>query len=101
LVTGDGGATTSELSRVYLVPAGQPLRIKAEHDCVFTADHIKALTIVWEKPQLLGIQYDEARILQFKNFWQSAEVQNFRYVVETRLKPTATDFSLPLSDRKW
>ncbi len=101
LVTGDAGATTSTSSMVYLVPAGARLEVKEEGDCIFAADHIKGLSIVWKKPQLLEIQYDEARILQFKNFWQSAHVQNFRYIVEIRLGPTATDFSLPLSDRKW
>lgn len=86
---------------LYLVPAGARLRVKEEGDCIFAADHIKGLNIHWKEPQLLEIQYDEARIFQFKNFWQSAEVQNFRYVLEIRLGPTATGFSLPLSDRKW
>jgi len=101
LVEGDAGATTSVLSKIYLVPARSKLQIEERADSVFAADHIKGLKIIWKQPKLLSIQYDEARILQFKNFWQNAEVQDFRYVVEVQLNPTATNFSLPLSDRQW
>jgi len=101
LVTGDAGATTSTSSMVYLLPKGAQFRVREEDDCIFAADHVKGLNIVWKKPQLLEIQYDEARILKFKNFWQTAEVQSFRHVVEIRLGPTTTDFSLPLRDRQW
>lgn len=102
LVEGNAGATTSVVSKIYLVPAGAKLQVDERADSdLFAADHIKGLKILWKKPKLLQVQYDEARILRFKNFWYSAEVQNFRYVVEVRLDPTATDFSLPLSDRQW
>jgi hypothetical protein len=100
LVEGDAGATTSEVSKVYLLPKGTKLELDKRSDAVFAADHVKALRITWKQSKLLQIQYEEARILQFKNFWRRAELQDFRYVVEIRLEPTASDFSLPLSDRQ-
>jgi hypothetical protein len=65
------------------------------------ADHLKGLKIAWLQNQLLELRYDEARISQFKNIWQSKEVRDFKYVVELRLQPTGSDFSLPFGDRNW
>lgn len=101
LVEGGGGATTSQLFMVYLVPAGTKPKLDTRTDSVFAADHIRGLKIYWKQPKLLRIQYDEARILQFINVWYTAEVEKFRYVVEVRLDPTATDFSLPPEIRQW
>ncbi|MCO5050766.1 MAG: hypothetical protein M9920_00470 [Verrucomicrobiae bacterium] len=102
LVEGDAGATTSTVTSIYLVQTGgkRPSDERI-NPAVFAADHIKGLKITWKQPKLLQVQYDEARILAFKNFWYSAEAQNFRYVVEIRLEPTASEFSLPLRDRQW
>ncbi len=99
LVEGSGGATTPKLLEVYLLPAGAKLRLNERADLVFAADHVKGLKIFWKQPKLLRIQYDEARILHFKNIWDAP--QDFRYVVEVRLDPTAADFSLPSGIRQW
>jgi len=99
--TRDGGATTSNASEIYLVPAGAPARFVERADSIFGGDHVKDLKITWKDSKLLEIQYEEARILSFKNFWQSREIQNFHYVVEIRLAPIRADFSLPTTDRSW
>src|SRR5215471_12909413 len=89
LVRGNGGATTSFSFSVFIVPAGT----KFENDStffkssVFTADHVDGLQLRWMEPKLLGIQYKEARIFQFRNNWNRQEVQEFHYVVEIKLLP--------------
>jgi len=55
---------------------------------------------VWSKPKFLEIHFDEARVIQFQNYWQSREAEDFHYLVETRLFPEK-DSSLPLELREW
>ena len=43
---------------------------------------------MWSKPRKLEIRYDQARIFSFVNFWQSKDVDNFKYVVEVQLVPS-------------
>jgi hypothetical protein len=103
LLTGDAGATTATTSFLYIVPAGGRVEPKrtTENDAYFVADHVKNLHVVWKSSRLLEIQYDEARIRHFKNDWCHRDVQSFHFVVELRLAPTSSEFSLPVGDRNW
>lgn len=103
VVIGDAGATTSTTTILFIVPVGAKIDLKKLPDKgeVFVADHIKNLSVMWKQAQLLKIQYDEARISKFSNFWMSKEVRDFQYVVEAQLAPTSTGFSLPWKDRVW
>jgi hypothetical protein len=102
LVRGDGGATTGFAFAVFLVRSGTAFDEKAapfEQDrAVFKTDHHEGLQLVWTKPQFLEIRFAKARIFHFTNFWHSADVQNYRYVVEVRLVPS-DDSSLTDRDR--
>jgi len=101
LVVADAGATTSQASLVILVAANQQVGTTKpkEYDVVFRADHLKNLHVIWKQPQLLDIQYDEARISQFKNLWEVWGTRTASYAVEVRLDPMTSDFSVPLEDR--
>jgi hypothetical protein len=81
LVERNCGATTCYAYSVFLVPKGGTLR-KAQP--VYRADHISDLNVRWQTAKMLDIRYKEARIFHFTNFWQSGDVNDFRYVVEIR-----------------
>ncbi len=90
------GATVPYVYEVHVVPKGE----KTDEDFRnFVADHVSDLEIAWQAPKLLKISYAEARIFEFSNFWQSADVQDFKYVVELRLAPASDSFSLSTPDR--
>lgn len=97
LMRTDGGATTSFGYYLFIVPAGREPEFGYES---FIADHLVGEQIRWREPKFLEIQFDEARIFHFKNFWYSKDVQNFRYIVELNLKPTNPLSSLNPEDRK-
>ncbi|NLY76123.1 MAG: hypothetical protein GX075_12620 [Firmicutes bacterium] len=92
-----GGATTSFVYNLYIVPAKTKIS-KKTHE-LFRADHVDEIKVFWSEVKLLKIQYKEARIFHFKNFWQSKEIENYSYVVELRLEPTQSSFSLSERDR--
>lgn len=92
-----GGATTSFVYNLYIVPSKTELSKKAHE--LFRADHVDEIKVFWSEVKLLKIQYKEARIFHFKNFWQSKEIENYSYVVELRLEPTQSSFSLSERDR--
>jgi hypothetical protein len=99
---GDAGSTTSTITCVCILIAGEALAAEGETKRVFCADHLKGLKLVWKETGLLEIRYDEARILDFKNYWLSPrKIEGANYVVEIRLGPTQIRFSLPLTDRMW
>ena len=50
-------------------------------------------------PRFLELAYQQARIYQFCNFWNSRDVKDFQYVVEIRLTPPQHEFSLSPRDR--
>jgi len=50
--------------------------------------------MIWLQPKLLEISYDKARIFQFSNFWSSSEVEDFSYVIEIKLAPNDSLWSL-------
>ncbi len=82
LIRVNTGATTSYSYAVYIVPAGHQVDRKEE---LFRADNVDDLEIHWKQPQLLSIRYKKARIFHFSNFWQSKEIENFRYIVNLQL----------------
>ncbi len=96
IVKSDCGATTSYTYGVYIVVKGGTHN---ENDLVFKADHQSELNIIWNKAKLLEINYKQARIFQFTNFWHSRDVDEFRYVVEVKENSFADSSSLSLEDR--
>ena len=90
------GATVPYLYEVHIVPKGEKIEEDFQN---FVADHVSDLEIAWQAPKLLKISYAEARIFEFSNFWQSADVRDFKHVVELRLAPTSDGFSLSAPDR--
>ena len=103
LFTGDAGATTATTTYLYIVPVGGRVDPKksTENEACFVADHVKNLHVDWKSALLLDVYYDEARIHHFQNNWHHRAVQEFHYVVEIRLAPTSSEFSLPAGDRNW
>ena len=98
-VGGNCGATTSFSENVFIVPIGDKTpKPKGDYQ-TFIADHVDGLNLVWREPKVLEIHYNEARIFKFTNFWQSKKVDDFSYVIEIRLVPSKTDFSLSKRDR--
>ncbi len=93
LVEGNAGATTSYSYTLFIVPRGTKFEEKSllfEYDrAAFSADHQIDLQLVWSKPKFLEIRYEKARIFKFSNFWNSQEVQDFKYIVELRLMPSS------------
>jgi len=80
-----GGATTSYDFRLSIVPLGkEPKR----SDTVFLAEKLEGESIQWIAPKVLEIRYEKARILNFRNFWYSKDVENFEYIVEVRERST-------------
>jgi len=73
----DCGATASYSYRVFITPVGE----KYLEDSVFLGDKVKGLNVSWDSSKTLLISYDEARIFEFRNFWQSKRVDNFQYKV--------------------
>jgi hypothetical protein len=84
---GGGGATVGFSYKLFIVPRGEKAGTTGE--CLL-ADKIGDVSATWRKPQNLEIRYDQARIFSFQNFWQSKDLDNFKYVVELQLVPTAS-----------
>lgn len=68
---------------------------------LLTTDVGRGPTVVWKKPRLLELRYDEARIHHFHNSWHHGQVEDFHYVVELQLAPSTNEFALPFTDRRW
>jgi hypothetical protein len=73
----DCGATTSAVSKVFIVKTGDEI----EKDPVFEADKIDGLEIKWKESKQLRVEYLNARIFNYKNFWLSKKVDNYEYEV--------------------
>jgi len=82
---GGGGATVGFSYKLFIVPRGAKPNTTGE---LLLADKIGNVSAVWSKPRKLEIRYDQARIFSFVNFWQSKDVDNFKYVVEVQLVPS-------------
>ena len=50
-----------------------------------TIDNQRDLEISWIKNRLLNISFSHARIFHFSNTWESADIDNWNYVVELKL----------------
>jgi len=96
LVKENGGATTSDIYKIYITPIN--IDFKSGHE-LFIVDHVKNLDIKWIQNKMLQISYDEARIFKFTNFWNSKKVDYFDYVVELKLKHNLDGFALSERDR--
>lgn len=81
----NAGATTSYGYQVHLVPAGTAPEEKAE---LLRADGISPgeLRVDWAGPRMLRISLGDARIFHYKNFWMSADLDEYEYVVKVRLE---------------
>ena len=77
----DCGATTSISTLIFIVPRGNSTD---EFKPIFMADHVDGLTVNWKKAREMTIEYRNARIFSYTNFWQSRYVQNFKYIVSVR-----------------
>jgi len=63
--------------QVFIIPAGE----SDLGESIFLADQVENISISWESKKNLIISYDKARIFQFRNFWQSSEVDNFQTTI--------------------
>jgi hypothetical protein len=99
LFQSNSGVTTSFGYRVFILPKGIHLNNDMIGHWVFSADHIDSLSIKWKENKYLEVSYNQARIFGFTNFWQAKEIQNYRYIVEIRLNPITSGFSLSNHDR--
>ena len=77
----DCGATTSISILIFIVPKGSSTD---EFKPIFMADHVDGLTVNWKKAREMTIEYRNARIFSYTNFWQFRYVQNFKYIVSVR-----------------
>jgi hypothetical protein len=77
---------------VYLVYIA-PLGAHRLGDEVFLADSCQGLKIEWKNDKILDISYSKAIVYSYRNYWYSSDVDDWRYRVEVRLRPT-TEFSL-------
>lgn len=64
------GATTAYEYRVYVVRPGTVVR---KDDQVLRATHVADLSVTWASSTLLHIGDGQARILDFRNFWQDMQ----------------------------
>jgi hypothetical protein len=77
---------------LYIVPhRGNP----RSQDLILRGSLFSQVRIVWRKSRWLDLCYASAYILEFKNYWQSPDVQNLEYMVEIRLMPPADKLGLP------
>lgn len=90
-----GGATVDYAYSVFVVPRGDPLPRRAK----FSATNVVDLDVVWRQPRLLQIRYRQAKINRFVNWWHSAELDDYRYVVELQLVPLTDGWALSERDR--
>ena len=99
IITGDAGAVTRTQTYVVITAIHGVVDTKTiNRDAAFRGNHMKNFKVVWLKPDLLEIQYDEALIDGFSNL---------RYVrrgsrldpVEIRLSPQSSPYSSPAGDR--
>jgi hypothetical protein len=77
------GATTSYGYVVHVTARGAE---PEEADERFRADKVHALKVYWEANRFLVIEYAAARIFHFSNFWSAKSVDDYKYVVQIRLK---------------
>lgn len=72
------GATTSYSYQIYIEKIGEKHN---DSDAIFIADKVDGIAVKWNAPKELTITYKKARIFKFTNFWNSKEVDDFKYIV--------------------
>lgn len=98
-----GGASGGWEWYVYIVAKGSPIDESKAH-AVFNAGTLTGEQLVWVREHLLEIRYEIAYINQFRNIWGSSEIRSAgntnerEYLVEIRLAPSHSDFSLLTPD---
>lgn len=75
----DCGATTPTSTHIFIVPTQENVE---KFTAIFIADNTKGVKVSWIRPKKLLIEYSEARIFNFTNFWSSKKVKRFKYEVE-------------------
>ena len=88
LMKSDAGATTSFSYNLFLLPKGSSSQKLSLDYSQFIVDKAESLKITWINNKILQIDCKSARIFRFSNFWQSKEIQDYRYIVELRISPT-------------
>lgn len=83
LVKKSCGATTSNSEMLYIVQTG--MDVDDQHP-VLVMDRSNNLNIQWLNNKLLEVSYSSGRIFSFTNFWHSAKVDNFEYIVNISLR---------------
>jgi hypothetical protein len=71
------GATVGFSYAVHIVSKG----VSTLETHIFLADHVEDLSISWLAEQHLIIGYKKARIFEYTNFWQSKNIDNFKYII--------------------
>lgn len=84
LVERQTGATVATPIELYIVPSGRNWKGNAP---VLRGDNLEGLQVTWQRPRFLEIHYKKGRIFSFTSFWHSADIQQFKYVIELRLVP--------------
>jgi hypothetical protein len=84
-------ATDAIATTIYLVAAGKEWKGESP---ILAGNRFEGLQVVWKRPHFLEVHYKKGRIFSFASFWNSRDVQNFKYEVELRLVPE-TDSTLP------
>lgn len=83
--TNPGGAMSSFVYRVFIVPAGDKHKRKYE---VFQGSSVGDMQVKWREPRLLEIHYDKRRAeISHKDSWMEEEPS---LTVEIRLVPHET-----------
>lgn len=92
LVERPTAAIAADVYELYIVPhKGNP----DKRDLILRGDLFSGTRLAWEQSRLLELYYTQAYIIGFKNYWQSPDVDNLKYVVEIRLMPPAGKTAIP------
>ncbi len=84
LIVAGGGATSVSAYHLYIMPRGKT--VDKEEPIVLTVDHVNDLPFRWVRPRLLFVDAMGGRIFRYSNFWESPDVDNYRYIVLIELK---------------
>jgi len=93
MITLDGGATTSIVYNIYIVPKDKKINIDYKSP-IFSADHFVNLKVEWINDKLLEIRYEKARIHRFKNYAVIENAKNQFFTIEIRETPLTDPPSL-------
>jgi hypothetical protein len=99
LVEAEAGATASTGTHILIVKPGMKIKQADLKYSILSCDHASLLKVYWAENKKLIISYDKARIFNYTNFWESADVDNWTYVVEIFLNCKSTDHQLNGHDR--